>query len=71
MSLGDVTIDTGDVVLGDADGVVVIARDRLAEIARNLEEVATKEAALHAQIENGSFESLLSKTVRQAIRYVD
>jgi len=71
LSLGDVAIDTGDVVLGDADGVVVVARDGLAEITRSLEEVAAKEAALHAQIESGSFETLLSETVRQAIRYVD
>ncbi|MGI9508370.1 MAG: RraA family protein [Geminicoccaceae bacterium] len=71
LSLGDVAIDTGDVVLGDADGVVVVARDRLAEITRSLEEVASKEAALHARIEDGSFETLLSETVRQAIRYVD
>ena len=71
LSLGDVAIDTGDVVLGDADGVVVIAHDRLADIERSLEEVAAKEAALHAKIESGSFESLLSQKVRQAIRYVE
>jgi 4-hydroxy-4-methyl-2-oxoglutarate aldolase len=71
LSLGDVAVDTGDVVLGDADGIVVVARDRLAEITGKLEEVAKKESALQAQIESGSFESLLSETVRQAIRYVD
>ncbi|MEM7043404.1 MAG: RraA family protein [Pseudomonadota bacterium] len=69
MSLGDVAIDTGDVVLGDADGVVIVARDRLAEVTKNLEEVARKEAALHAKIESGSFESLLSDEIRQSIRY--
>ncbi len=71
LSLGDVSIDTGDVVLGDADGVVVVARDRLAEITKNLEEVAGKEAALHAKIESGDFQSLLSEAVKQSIRYVD
>lgn len=71
MSLGDVSIDTGDVVLGDADGVVVVPQDRLAEITKNLEEVAKKEAALHEKIERGDFESLLSEEVRQRIRYVE
>jgi len=66
-----VAVDTGDVVLGDADGVVVIAHERLAEVTRSLEEVATKEAALHAKIESGGFESLLSEPVRRAIRYVE
>jgi len=71
LSIGDVAVDTGDVVIGDADGVVVIAHERLTEVTRSLEEVAAKEAALHAKIESGSFESLLSETVRRAIRYVD
>ncbi len=71
MSLGDVAIDTGDIVLGDADGVVVVARNRIAEVTESLEEVAKKEAALHAKIESGSFESLLSEEVRQSIRYVE
>ncbi|MEM9442322.1 MAG: RraA family protein [Pseudomonadota bacterium] len=71
LSLGDVSIDTGDLVLGDADGVVVVARDRLAEITRSLEEVAKKEAALHAKIENGSVQSLLSEEVRHSIRYIE
>ena len=71
LSLGDVSIDTGDIVLGDADGVVVVARDRLAEVTKNLEEVAKKEAALHAKIDSGDIESLLSEAVRQSIRYVE
>ena len=71
MSLGDVSIDTGDVVLGDADGVVVVSHDRLAEVTKNLEEVAKKEAALHAKIESRDFQSLLSEEVRQSIRYVE
>ncbi|MEM8947895.1 MAG: RraA family protein [Pseudomonadota bacterium] len=71
LSLGDVAVDTGDVVVGDADGVVIISLDRLAEVTRNLEEVAAKEAALHAKIESGGFESLLSEAVKQAIRYVE
>lgn len=71
LSLGDVAVDTGDIVLGDADGVVVLARDRLTEITSSLEEVAAKEAALRAQIEGGAFESLLSETVRRSIHYVE
>lgn len=71
LSLGDVAINTGDIVLGDADGVVVVPHHHLGETTRSLEEVAAREAALHTQIESGSFESLLSEAVRQSIRYVD
>ena len=69
--IGDIAIRPGDYMCGDADGVVVVARDRLPEITRSLEEVAKKEAALHASIENGNVQSLLSDTVRQSIRYIE
>lgn len=71
LSISDVSIETGDIVLGDADGVVVIARDRLVEVTTSLEEVAKKEAALQATIDSGDVPSLLSDAVRQSIRYIE
>ncbi|MGI9451821.1 MAG: RraA family protein [Geminicoccaceae bacterium] len=71
LSLGDVAIDTGDLVLGDGDGVVIVPSQKVDAIAESLSEVAALEAKLHAKIENGTFETLLSEEVRQSIRYID
>jgi 4-hydroxy-4-methyl-2-oxoglutarate aldolase len=71
LALGDVAITTGDLIKGDADGVVVVPSGRIAEITDALEQVAAREAELHAKIESGRFESLLSEEARRSIRYLD
>ncbi|MGI9434944.1 MAG: RraA family protein [Geminicoccaceae bacterium] len=71
LALGDVAIDSGDLMVGDADGVVVVPKDRIDAIAARLDEVARLEAALQAKIESGDFETLLSAELQQSIRYVD
>lgn len=71
LALGEVSIDQGDLVLGDADGVVVVPGARIDEIGQSLDEVAAREAELQAKIESGSLETLLSEEVRRSIRYVD
>lgn len=71
LALGDVPIATGDLVIGDADGVVVVPSARIAEITEALAEVAAREAELHASIDNGTFETLLSEEIKRATRFVD
>lgn len=71
LSLGDVTIDTGDLILGDADGVVVVPGPKVEAIAESLAQVAVLEAKLQARIESGNFETLLSPELQQSIRYID
>lgn len=71
LSLGEVMVETGDLVLGDADGVVAVPRGRIDAVTASLDEVAAKEADLQMRIKSGSFETLLSPAVRDAIRYVD
>jgi 4-hydroxy-4-methyl-2-oxoglutarate aldolase len=71
LAIGDVAIDTGDLVIGDADGVVIVPKARIAEITEALEQVAAREAELHAKVEGDAFETLLSEADRQAIRYID
>ncbi len=71
LALGDIAIDQGDLVLGDADGVVVVPGGRIDEIGRSLDEVAAREAKLQASIEGGGFDTLLSEEIRRSIRYVD
>ena len=71
LAFSDIPIVTGDLMIGDADGVVVVPSARIAEITEALEQVAAREAELHAKIESGAFETLLSEEIRRAIRFVD
>ncbi len=71
LALSDVRVDQGDLVLGDADGVVVVPGDRIGEIRQSLDEVAAREAELQAKIEGGGFDTLLSEEISRSIRYVD
>lgn len=71
IAMGDVAIETGDLVLGDADGVVIVPGSKIEAIASSLAEVAILEAELQAKIESGAFETLLSPAVQESIRYVD
>jgi len=50
---GGVTVHPGDIVLGDRDGVVVIARDRLAEVIAAAEAREAKEEAIRTRLEAG------------------
>lgn len=50
---GGVVVRPGDVVRGDRSGLVVVAREHLAEVVRLTEAVATKEAAWRAQRATG------------------
>jgi 4-hydroxy-4-methyl-2-oxoglutarate aldolase len=50
---GGVSIASGDVVVGDRDGVVVVPRARIAEILDNLERVKAKEAATLERVRGG------------------
>lgn len=53
ITLGNVAVASGDVVLGDRDGVVVIARANLAQVLSRLGEVAAAEAELEAKVDAG------------------
>ncbi len=54
ISLGGVTVNPGDLVVGDADGVVILPRQDLAAAAAELQAVARKEGAMDAAVEAGS-----------------
>jgi 4-hydroxy-4-methyl-2-oxoglutarate aldolase len=51
---GGVPVATGDLVLGDADGVVVVPQARLAEIGARLAAVRTAEQAAEARVRAGA-----------------
>jgi 4-hydroxy-4-methyl-2-oxoglutarate aldolase len=73
IALGEVTVDAGDLVIGDRDGVVVVPRARLAEVAARLELVAAKEAEMHAKVASGEIRSLLDRypELHKQTTYVD
>jgi 4-hydroxy-4-methyl-2-oxoglutarate aldolase len=51
--LGGMTVASGDVVAGDRDGVVVVPRARIAEVAQALEKIREAEAGLEAKVQGG------------------
>lgn len=53
VTIGDVTISTGDYLLGDRDGVVIIPRDRAGEVVARAEEVAATESEMRRALIGG------------------
>jgi 4-hydroxy-4-methyl-2-oxoglutarate aldolase len=53
ISLGGVTIEAGDLVVGDEDGVVVIPRATAGDVLQALEAVRAKEHDMEAKIQAG------------------
>jgi 4-hydroxy-4-methyl-2-oxoglutarate aldolase len=71
--IGGVSVEAGDVVIGDADGVVVLPRKQLHIILPLVEEVLAAEGATQGKIKNGftnlgGIEDLLAS---DRVRYVD
>ena len=73
LAMGEVTIETGDLILGDRDGVAVVPRAQLAAVTARLELVAAKEAEMHAKVAAGEMRSLLDRypELSEQITYVD
>ena len=53
ITAGGVPVSSGDVIIGDRDGVVVVPFDRVDEVAARLDEVLAAEAALDALVLEG------------------
>ncbi|GIT52871.1 MAG: hypothetical protein Ct9H300mP16_00310 [Pseudomonadota bacterium] len=53
VAMGGTTICSGDLLIGDRDGVVVVARERIDSVLRDLEVVRELEAALEAKVKSG------------------
>ena len=54
VTLGDVHIEPGDLIVGDADGVVVVPAGRLREVLDRLMRVRAAEARTIALVEQGA-----------------
>jgi 4-hydroxy-4-methyl-2-oxoglutarate aldolase len=53
ITLGDVTVQPGDLVVGDADGVVVVPRLRVTEVLEKATEREKREAEIVERLRNG------------------
>lgn len=53
VQIGDQEVETGDIIVADRDGVVVVPYERIDETIRNLEQVKKVERELDAEIANG------------------
>ena len=51
--LADTVIESGDIIVGDRDGVVVIPFQRIDEVLADLSQVLAAEAALEAKVKEG------------------
>lgn len=51
--IGGMRVEAGDIVIGDADGVVIVPRLRAAEVIARLADVRAAEAALDAKVKAG------------------
>jgi 4-hydroxy-4-methyl-2-oxoglutarate aldolase len=73
LALGEVTVDAGDLVMGDRDGVVIVPRAEIGRIAERLEMVAALEAEMHAKVGAGEIRSLLEHMpgLRDQIAYIE
>ena len=54
IALGGVTVNAGDVITGDQDGVVVVAREALESVLAALTDVKAKEARMEALVAKGA-----------------
>jgi 4-hydroxy-4-methyl-2-oxoglutarate aldolase len=53
INIGGVTVASGDLLVGDENGVVVVAQAQLGAVASGLKIVAEKEAAMDASVQRG------------------
>jgi 4-hydroxy-4-methyl-2-oxoglutarate aldolase len=73
ISLGGVTVNAGDVITGDQDGVVVVAREALDSVLAALADVKVKEHKMEALVAQGAtlppgMEELIAA---KGVQYVD
>ena len=51
--IGGVAVKAGDIVVGDQDGVVIVAREKASEVARALQAVLAKEKQMDSAVKAG------------------
>jgi 4-hydroxy-4-methyl-2-oxoglutarate aldolase len=66
-------VNPGDLVVGDQDGIVVVAREAIAAVANALAEVKAKEAKMDELVRKGATSGpwLAQALEEKGVRYLD
>jgi 4-hydroxy-4-methyl-2-oxoglutarate aldolase len=72
-NLGGLSVDAGDIIRGDRDGVVVVPSARLAEVLAELPAIRAAEAEMEARVEEGlqSLDFVEPLLASDQVRFVD
>ena len=54
--IGGITVETGDIIIGDIDGVAVVPFSRIQEVVEKLESLKAAEAVFEARVKSGLLE---------------
>ena len=73
VTLGGTTVNPGDLVVGDQDGIVVVAREAIVTVADALAEVGAKEARMDELVRKGATSGpwLAPALAEKGVRYLD
>jgi 4-hydroxy-4-methyl-2-oxoglutarate aldolase len=73
ISIGGRVVHAGDLVVGDQDGVVIVAQDKVAAVADELDAVAAKEKVMDGWVREGAKVPawLDGAMTAKGVRYVD
>ena len=71
--IGGAAIHSGDILVGDKNGVVVVPRERAGEIVAKLKDVAAKEAQMDGVVRSGAQQAdwLEATLAAKGVRFVD
>ena len=73
IAIGGVVIESGDLLIGDAEGVIVVPQRRIADVQAKLQEVKAAELRLDREVAEGSkgFDWVAELMKTDRVRYVD
>ena len=73
VAIGGVTVTSGDILVGDRDGLVVVPRAEIAAVREQLEAVRAKEATMEAGVRSGERSPpwLADALQAKGVRYLD
>jgi 4-hydroxy-4-methyl-2-oxoglutarate aldolase len=73
VDLGGLRVESGDILIGDRDGIVVVPREQAAAVLQALAEVRAAEAALEAKVKAGLEMSDFARAILASdrVRHID